>query len=418
VNRLAAVVFVLSVVLIASVFELLMSFYGHASREVAESWYHNEFVNLQQGNILSAITKLQRGISDTSLLQGAVATDSNGLELARIGKFRIMPRVQPKLENNFAEYSDGLFRNQFQIEVNSVQITLFMESYLLKKMFAGILFYFMALILGGGLLFKRMLVEQEKLKSTIHINSLHEKLVISEAVASMGRQVAHDIRSPLMALETALRASSGSPMENRKLIEQASLRIRTIADDLLLNSKTEKKRSPARSLNSNLDPHPNFEITGIVASIVSEKKLLFPSCLIELSGFESEVVVRGVSADCERILSNLFQNSIEALEGIHEPRIQMAIRKYASQIQLSIIDNGRGIPVEVLSRIGEEGFSFGKPNGNGLGVSFAKRKVQEWGGHLQINSQISLGTMVTLAFVTASEGSSRDETQSKARAVP
>ena len=76
----------------------------------------------------------------------------------------------------------------------------------------------------------------------------------------------------------------------------------------------------------------------------------------------------------------------------------MALRKYSSKTQLVVIDNGIGIPSHVLSRIGDEGFSFGKENGNGLGVSFAKRKMIEWGGTLQISSNVGVGTMVTLTF--------------------
>jgi signal transduction histidine kinase len=64
------------------------------------------------------------------------------------------------------------------------------------------------------------------------------------------------------------------------------------------------------------------------------------------------------------------------------------------------MDNGKGIPADVLSRSGEEGFSFGKSNGNGLGVHFAKRKMLEWGGDLQISSHAGRGTMVSLSFAT------------------
>lgn len=44
----------------------------------------------------------------------------------------------------------------------------------------------------------------------------------------------------------------------------------------------------------------------------------------------------------------------------------MALRKFSAKAQVIIMDNGKGIPEDILVRIGEEGFSFGKANGNGL----------------------------------------------------
>ena len=72
--------------------------------------------------------------------------------------------------------------------------------------------------------------------------------------------------------------------------------------------------------------------------------------------------------------------------------------------RIIVSDNGKGIAGENLSKAGQRGFSFGKANGNGLGLSHARSFVEAAGGKLTIQSRVGLGTMVTLSLpiVTAS----------------
>lgn len=210
------------------------------------------------------------------------------------------------------------------------------------------------------------------------------------ALAKIAKQVAHDIRAPLMALETALLNAVGLPAERRDLISKASLRIKMIAEDLLSKSKHPLIESSLTTAHISLNES--------IKNIVREKGLLFPNAKIEVEGLVSDIQILAHQNDFERLLSNLMQNSIEAVANCHDPRVQLSLRHYQDQVQIVIMDNGIGIPSDVISKIGEDGFSFGKSNGHGLGVHFAKNKVREWGGKFNISSHVGIGTLVTLSF--------------------
>lgn len=95
-----------------------------------------------------------------------------------------------------------------------------------------------------------------------------------------------------------------------------------------------------------------------------------------------------------RVLSNLIDNAVEAIEGSGQVRINVDERD--GQIRLLVCDSGRGIPAEVLPSLMKKGKTFGKPSGSGLGLHAAKQTLEAWNGTLQIESAVGEGTTVTV----------------------
>lgn len=117
------------------------------------------------------------------------------------------------------------------------------------------------------------------------------------------------------------------------------------------------------------------------------------------------LAIAASSSDFERVVSNLLQNSVEATiekskmsAGEIKPRINIQMIEGDSRIGLTIRDNGIGIPRDILPRIGEVGFSYGKHGGNGVGLSSAKRWAESLGGELEIRSLEGTGTEVRLTL--------------------
>ena len=68
---------------------------------------------------------------------------------------------------------------------------------------------------------------------------------------------------------------------------------------------------------------------------------------------------------------------------------------------ISVEDNGRGIPPEILEKIGVKGITYGKEgtnSGSGLGVYHARKTVEEVHGEISIQSKLEVGTMITLTL--------------------
>jgi signal transduction histidine kinase len=101
-----------------------------------------------------------------------------------------------------------------------------------------------------------------------------------------------------------------------------------------------------------------------------------------------------IASDLKNIISNLINNSAEAMD--QNGFISVSLEKEDENLLLEIRDNGKGIPKEILPQLMQEGASFGKKDGNGLGLYHAKKSIESWGGQIQIRSTVGVGTTVSI----------------------
>lgn len=207
---------------------------------------------------------------------------------------------------------------------------------------------------------------------------------------AIARQVAHDIRSPLAALEVFLRETN----QTDSLAVKALARIKGIANDLL--SRPNLAVDSVITI-SNKDVE-KFDIRAASQSIVAEKNALIANFKIGLVARDRPILLVANESAFSRILSNILNNSIESLGESRNPKIEVILDEFENHIFVTIRDNGCGIPKNILEKIGEEGFSHGKTNGHGLGIFSAKNWMESIGGELIINSHLGLGTQVILKF--------------------
>jgi signal transduction histidine kinase len=91
-----------------------------------------------------------------------------------------------------------------------------------------------------------------------------------------------------------------------------------------------------------------------------------------------------------RCLANIIKNAKEALGD--EGTITIHIRDAGSQLNISISDNGPGIPELIRGRIFEPFVTYGKEHGTGLGMAIAKSTVVAHGGRIWLESETGKGT--------------------------
>ncbi len=86
------------------------------------------------------------------------------------------------------------------------------------------------------------------------------------------------------------------------------------------------------------------------------------------------------------VVENLIKNSIDAMEG--KGFIYCAIRSLKGRVYIDFTDNGKGIPRNQIKSIFKPGFTT-KKRGWGLGLSLAKRIIQEYhGGEIMVKESI------------------------------
>ena len=224
------------------------------------------------------------------------------------------------------------------------------------------------------------------------------------ALNEMAVRVAHDIRSPLMALQIASESFGDASSEAGVLIDRASRRISAIADELLAKSRGSSGNETLVKTEKNSD-QTSKTIETSIQEIIREKKMTSPQHLT----FETPMIRKltdgpspASSCDFERVISNLLQNAIDATiikkDPDTKPRIVVETIESETEFNVTIRDNGVGIPKDVLPKIGDIGFSYGKKNGNGVGLSSARRWARDRGGDIDIRSLEGTGTEVRLTL--------------------
>lgn len=96
------------------------------------------------------------------------------------------------------------------------------------------------------------------------------------------------------------------------------------------------------------------------------------------------------------ILDNLLKNARDVLQGHGTLRIG-AHAEPGLGVEITIADDGPGIPEEFLERIFEAYFTT-KPGGTGLGLAIVKQNVEMFGGHVRVESKAGQGTCFRLFF--------------------
>jgi signal transduction histidine kinase len=234
--------------------------------------------------------------------------------------------------------------------------------------------------------------------ATIREQKLREEQHSLEQRRRLQAQVAHDIRSPLAALSVIVDSLPESmPEDSQRMLKRAAERIRDIANDLIESNRSATKSGPVpMEATEALIP---CLLSLLVEEVVSEKRIQYSSRRdVEIDTSLSKDTYGLFAAvqerELKRGLSNLINNSVEAIAD--SGKVTARITAEGSQIILSITDNGKGIPDEILTRLGERGFTHGKAFGSGLGLHHACSTVALWGGSLSIQSSIGAGTNVEI----------------------
>ncbi|MCK5372192.1 MAG: GHKL domain-containing protein, partial [Cyclobacteriaceae bacterium] len=107
-----------------------------------------------------------------------------------------------------------------------------------------------------------------------------------------------------------------------------------------------------------------------------------------------------VPQDIGRVLLNLINNAFYAVDkkaksGMenYKPEVILTTKKQANSIEISVVDNGNGIPADIKDKIFQPFFTT-KPTGSGtgLGLSLSYDIVKAHGGKMKVESEEGEGS--------------------------
>jgi signal transduction histidine kinase len=169
-----------------------------------------------------------------------------------------------------------------------------------------------------------------------------------DAIAGLSAQVAHDIRSPLAALEIMIADSPSVPQSNRMMITSSVGRIRDITNQLSAKNQQLSKISGGKT-----DGEATLHLLSpLIESLVTEKRIQYRSKLrvkieANLGASSYRLFVNIPSAEFTCVLSNLIDNAVDAI-GEHGI-VTLTLKAKDQNIEVRIHDTGKGIPPEILA---------------------------------------------------------------------
>lgn len=218
-----------------------------------------------------------------------------------------------------------------------------------------------------------------------------QNLIEAERLATIGRMassISHDLRHSLAAIVANaefLCESHLSTDQREELygeVRSAVDRMTELIDSLLEFSRTRESLRPT---------YGSLRRTA-------EKAIHTLRSNPEFSRLRVEVRVSGDAEGwfdhrkMERVFLNLLLNSCESMtDGTGE--IVLAILGSPSRVDITVSDNGRGIPRDVRETLFDPFVSQGKENGTGLGLTVVQKIIQDHGGEVAVESSSSDGTV-------------------------
>lgn len=225
----------------------------------------------------------------------------------------------------------------------------------------------------------------KELEKLVILNKNAEKKLFDQKIESqkieIANQVAHDIRSPLIALDSI----DLNKLPDAKLAKDAIKRLNGIANLLLEKGRTKK----AEELTE-VNPY------GLINNIIDAKIAEFKGRKIRRKISSEKALVKVHEIKFESILSNLITNAFEAskFNSLVTIKTKICDQNYI----ITISDLGKGIPSSLLIKLGREKITFDKINGNGLGIFHAVQTINSWGGAIDIQSQLNIGTTIDITL--------------------
>ncbi len=201
------------------------------------------------------------------------------------------------------------------------------------------------------------------------------------SIAELAAGVAHEINTPLSVVINYVdllkqRLTDGSSLKRLSLIENELNMISEIIGSLL--SFTKIKQLPMKKVN----------IDSIINEVVLliQHKIMGKNIHLVYAANPVDVYVLGEENRLKQVFINLLKNSIEAvLEGGHIT-INLNVKE-KGWVEISITDDGYGIPSDVIDKIFDPFFSTkaGKKN-TGLGLSICQHIIESHQGIITCHS--------------------------------
>lgn len=235
--------------------------------------------------------------------------------------------------------------------------------------------------------FNQMVVQLRE--GRVEIERLHRtQMSRAEHLATLGEMatgLAHEIRNPLAGIAGVIEIIGRdlpvtSPARSVvKDVRQEINRINHIVTDLLQTARPHPPTVRKTDLNTTVEH----------AVMLGRQQAQAKSIEIALHKEPSLPEVEHDSDQIHQVLLNLLLNALQAIDT--KGKIEVNVKSQGPTAVVEVTDNGRGIPADQLPNVFRP-FYTTKGDGTGLGLSLARRIVEDHHGRIDVTSVLGQGT--------------------------
>ena len=214
------------------------------------------------------------------------------------------------------------------------------------------------------------------------------------AWGEIARRLAHEIKNPLTPIQLSaeriqLKFKNKLDKEDSEILERSTNTIvnQVNALKIMVNEFAEYARPPKIQKDS-------VQIDKLIDEVVALYEI---EKIITIKKDRKIPTIYADQNKLRQVIINLLENSQDALKEIKNKKIMISIKNKSGEIELTVEDNGVGIPDIIIGRIFEP-YVTSKKTGTGLGLAIVHKIIEEHEGKITIDRIKNSGTRVTINF--------------------
>jgi two-component system, OmpR family, sensor histidine kinase CreC len=220
------------------------------------------------------------------------------------------------------------------------------------------------------------------------MGQMRDELQGKRYIEQYAQALAHELKSPLSAITASAEflADPNLTIEQRTkfgdLLSAQTIRMRQSIDSMLTAARMEK--------TNQISKPTTIEINRLLEQCIKNYQALCTAKSIRLALTlpQQAMQLSGDEAMLKLALSNLLSNAINfSSQG---QTVEVTLQKKASTCEITITDEGPGIPDYAKPHIGEQFYSLAQPDGtkgSGLGLRIATQIVKLHGGSISLENR-------------------------------
>ena len=197
---------------------------------------------------------------------------------------------------------------------------------------------------------------------------------------TMARQIAHEINNPLTPMKLSvqkLQLKRGTPDFDAYFDKTTKMLVAEIDNLAHIAQSFSAFAKQPEVVTTEVD------IAEKLSNVITLQRANDEQIPVRYVGADSGVMVRADNEQVAQVFVNIIRNALQA-----SPTDIIVVLNAAyseREVQISISDDGTGIPEDIQSRIFQPNFTT-KSNGNGLGLAISKHIVEGSGGRIEFET--------------------------------